>query len=76
MIMPTKIIHPVDSLISIASFILNILKKESLSLDELLERMNATYYKKISIEKLILCVDFLFIIEKVKDDNETITINF
>jgi hypothetical protein len=35
MIMPTKIIQPVDSLISISSFVLDILKKESMSLDDL-----------------------------------------
>ena len=79
MIMPTKIIQPVDSLISISSFVLDILKKESMSLDDLLDRLNEQYYKKyykkISIEKLILCIDFLYIINKIESENETITIN-
>lgn len=75
MIMPTKIIQPVDSLISISSIVLDVLKEKSIGLDDLLEEINDRYYKPISIEKLILCVDFLFIINKVKDDNETITIN-
>lgn len=73
--MPTKIIQPVDSLISISSFVLDILKKESMSLDDLLDRLNEQYYKKISIEKLILCIDFLYIINKIESENETITIN-
>ena len=30
---------------------------------------------KISIEKLILCIDFLYIINKIESENETITIN-
>lgn len=75
MIMPTKIIQPVDSLISISSFVLDVLKKESMSLDDLLDRLNEQYYKKISIEKLILCIDFLYIINKIESENETITIN-
>lgn len=75
MIMPTKIIQPVDSLISISSFVLDILKKESMFLDDLLDRLNEQYYKKISIEKLILCIDFLYIINKIESENETITIN-
>ena len=54
MIMPTKIIQPVDSLISISSFVLDILKKESMSLDDLLDRLNEQYYKKISIFHIIL----------------------
>ncbi|OCL93702.1 ABC-three component system middle component 6 [Aliarcobacter thereius] len=75
MIMPTKIIQPVDSLISISSVVLDILKNEAISLDDLLDRLNEKYYKKISIEKLILCIDFLYIINKVESNDETITIN-
>ncbi|MFW3371622.1 ABC-three component system middle component 6 [Aliarcobacter butzleri] len=75
MIMPTKIIQPVDSLISVSSFVLDILKSEAMSLDDLLDKLNERYYKKISIEKLILCIDFLYIINKIESENETITIN-
>lgn len=75
MIMPTKIIQPVDSLISISSFVINILKKESMTLDDLLSELNELYYKKVSLDTLILCIDFLFMIKKIKDDNEIITIN-
>ena len=75
MIMPTKIIKPVDSLISLSSTIIEILKENSMNIDDLLLEFNARYYKKITIEKLILCLDFLFIIDKIKDENETITIS-
>ena len=74
MIMPSKVIKPVDSLISIGSEIIQIIGKQSMSLDDLHEKINQTYYKKISIEKLILSLDFLFLINKVERDNATITI--
>lgn len=76
MILPTKTIEPVDSLISISASILEILETKALSLDDLLEEFNKKYYKKISIEKLILAISFLFITNKIKDNNEIITINF
>lgn len=75
MIMPTKVIKPVDSLISLSSTIIEILNENSMSLDDLLIEFNIRYYKKITIEKLILCLDFLFMIDKIKDENEIITIN-
>ncbi len=75
MIMPSKVIKPVDSLISISSAIIEILKENSMNLDDLLIEFNIRYYKKITIEKLILCLDFLFMIDKIKDENEIITIN-
>ena len=75
MIMPTKIIKPVDSLICISPYILDILKNNSMSMDDLLIRLNKTYYKNISIDTLILCIDFLFITGKIKDNNETTTFN-
>lgn len=75
MIMPTKVIKPVDSLISLSSTIIEILKENSMNIDDLLIEFNARYYKKITIEKLILCLNFLFIIDKIKDENDTITIS-
>lgn len=75
MIIPTKTIQPVDSLISISAIIIEILKEEDMSLDDLLEVFNKRYYKKIAIEKLILAVDFLYITDKIMDNNEIIKIN-
>lgn len=72
MIMPTKIIKPVDSLLSISATVLVILNNKRLTVDDLLEEVNRTYYKKISIDKLLLCVNFLYLIDKVEADNETI----
>lgn len=76
MIMPSKVTKPVDSLVSIGSAVLNIIGKDSMSLDDLYEKLNQEYYKHIPIERLILSLDFLFLINKVERDNEIITIKF
>ena len=75
MILPTKVIKPVDSLISVSAIVIEILNENSMNIDDLLSEFNTRYYKKITIEKLIFCLDFLFMIDKIKDENETITIN-
>ena len=75
MIIPSKTIKPVDSLISISAIIIEILKESNMSLDDLLDVFNKRYYKKIAIEKLILAVDFLYITDKIMDNNEIIKIN-
>jgi hypothetical protein len=75
MILPTKTIQPVDSLISISATILEILKTKNMSIEDLFEEFNAKYYKKISIEKLTLAINFLFITNTIKDNDEIITIN-
>lgn len=75
MILPTKTLEPVDSLISISAFIIEILKSKSMNIDNLLEKFNKKYYKEISIEKIILAIDFLYITDSIKCNNEIITIN-
>lgn len=75
MILPTKTIQPVDSLLSISAFIIEILKERDLTLDDLFDELNKRYYKKITIEKLILSLDFLYITNKVMDKNAIIKIN-
>lgn len=75
MIIPNKIIQPVDSLISISAIIIEILKEANMSLDDLLEVFNKRYYKKIAIEKLILAIDFLYMTDKIMENNEIIKIN-
>ncbi len=75
MILPTKTIQPVDSLISVSATILEILKAENMPIDDLFQEINEKYYKKISIEKLILAINFLFITNNIKDNDEIITIN-
>lgn len=76
MIMPTKIVKPVDSLLNISSEILKFLKEESLNVDNLREKVNQSYYKMISIEKILLCLDFLYIIDKIEENNAIITAKF
>ena len=75
MILPTKTIQPVDSLLSISSLIIEILKEKEMTLDDLFDEFNKKYYKKITIEKLILSIDFLYITNKVMDNNAIIKIN-
>jgi hypothetical protein len=75
MILPTKTIQPVDSLLSISALIIEILKEKEMTLDDLFDEFNKRYYKKITIEKLILSVDFLYITNKVMDNNAIIKIN-
>ena len=75
MLMPTKIIKPVDSIFSISAFVLKALEVNDMSMDELIEEVNNTYYKKISLDKLVLSLNFLYLINKVELKNEIITIN-
>lgn len=75
MILPTKTIQPVDSLLSISALIIELLKEKEMTLDDLFDEFNKRYYKKIKIEKLILSVDFLYITNKVMDNNAIIKIN-
>jgi len=76
MLMPTKIIKPVDSLFSISAYVVKVLHGENLTIDKLHDEVNKVYYKKISLEKIILSLNFLYITDKVRIENETITINF
>ena len=76
MIMPTKIIKPVDCLFSISSAVLKIIKNKKLSVDDLLDEVNQIYYKKITVDKLLLCLDFLYLIDKIEEDNEIIKLKF
>ena len=75
MLMPTKIIKPVDSLFSISAYVLKMLHEKKSTIDELHDGINKVYYKKISLEKIILSLNFLYITDKVRIENETITIN-
>lgn len=76
MIMPNKIVKPVDCLLSISAVVLKIIQHESISVDDLLEEVNKLYFKKITIDKLLLCLNFLYLIDKIEEDNETIKFKF
>ena len=73
--MPTKIVKPADSVISISAYILKILKNGSINTDDLIKKLNEIYYKEISIEKMLLCLDFLFIIGKIRSYDHFIELN-
>lgn len=73
--MPTKIIKPVDSIFSISAFVIKALETNDMDIDELIEKVNETYYKEISLDKLILSLNFLYLINKIELKNEIITIN-
>jgi hypothetical protein len=73
MILPTKIVKPVDSLYCISAYVIEQLKiYGNMDFDDLLDRLNTVYPKKITIEKMQQCLDFLFIIGKLELENETI----
>ncbi len=74
MLIPTKIIKPVDSLFGISAFILKALDIREMDIDELLDEVNNIYYKRINLEKLILCLNFLYIINKIELDNGIVKI--
>jgi len=74
MILPTKTIKPVDSLFCISSYIIEEAKEERLTVDEIHEKINQSYPKTISIETVLLCLNYLFIIGKLERINETVKI--
>ena len=75
MLMPTKIIKPVDSIFSISAYVIKALETNDMNIDELFQKVNKTNYKQISLDRLILSLNFLYIINKIELKNEIITIN-
>lgn len=73
--MPTKIIKPVDSIFSISAYVIKTLEINDMSMDELFQEVNEIYYKEISLDKLVLSLNFLYLINKIELKNEIITIN-
>jgi hypothetical protein len=47
------------------------MKEEEVEFNDLLDLVNKSYPKHVTIEKLQQCLDFLFIIGKVELQNET-----
>ena len=72
MIVPSKTIKPIDSLYCMSAYVVDIINNNnSIDFDDLLDLVNNSYPKSISIEKLQQCLDFLFIIGKLEFRNET-----
>lgn len=74
MIMPTKIIKPIDSLIVISSFLLKLLMENEYNSDELYYELNKIYLKKVEFEKYLLTLNFLNTVDKVVIENDIIRI--
>lgn len=72
MILPNKSIKPVDSLFCISSFVIELLIKDELSVDSVHSELQKIYPKSVSVETVISCINFLYIIGKVEMENETI----
>ncbi|EHU5127063.1 hypothetical protein RAX57_003069 [Vibrio parahaemolyticus] len=73
MILPTKVLKPVDSLYCISAYVVEILQgTDGVDFDALLDELNHVYPIEISIEKLQYCLDFLFILGKLELENETL----
>lgn len=71
MIVPSKTVKPVDSIFCISAYIVQVLKNEDVDFDDLLDLVNQSYPKPVTIEKLQLCLDFLYIIGKLELTDET-----
>lgn len=74
MILPSKIVKPAESLIYISSRILEVLYQSEMSVDEILEKINEDTKRKVTLKKVILGLNFLFIIDKIERKNEIIRI--
>lgn len=73
--MPTKIIQPCNSVFVISSHLLKIIYESPKDLDSLIEHFNKNYYKKIETERILLALDFLFMLNKIRIEDEIIRIN-
>ena len=71
MLMPTKVLKPENSIIYVSGFILNLISNREYIFDDLLADLNKVYSKNISLNKLLLSLNFLYLIGKVEIDDET-----
>lgn len=74
MLMPSKITKTEDSIMYISSLIIKALIERELSFEDIHLRINNESPKKISIQKAMLGLNFLYTIGKVELTNETIKI--
>ncbi|MFK5976440.1 MAG: hypothetical protein QM493_08030 [Sulfurovum sp.] len=65
--MGNKIVKIEDSFVVMGGYILSIVQKESISVDNLFLKFNKLYPKKeISFDSFLYAIDFLFMINKIK----------
>ncbi|MFT7432556.1 MAG: hypothetical protein ACI9TY_000168 [Alphaproteobacteria bacterium] len=74
MILPNKSVRPIDSLFYISSNVLKIMGTQDISVDKLHDQLNKNHPKPISIETILLCLNYLFIIGKLEGTDEAIRI--
>lgn len=73
MILPTKVVKPIDSLYCISAYVIELLSsRNGVIFDDLLDEINLTYPKVVTLETLQQCLDFLFILGKVELEDEII----
>ncbi|HHB52541.1 MAG TPA: hypothetical protein ENK75_05810 [Saprospiraceae bacterium] len=64
--MGDKIVKVEDAFITIGGYILSILQKESMPIDNLYKKFLEKYPKKISFEHFSYAINFLFMIKKIQ----------
>ena len=74
MLMPSKIVKPVDSIFCISAYVISILSNKAMTIDSLHKKINEEYLQVITIDRLLLCLNFLYIIDAIRIDDEVITI--
>ena len=74
MIVPTKVVKPNDSLGYIASEVIKQHGKGPLSVDDIWILVNKNSKISISMKKVILSINFLYMIDKIERENEVISI--
>lgn len=73
MILPSKNIKPVDSIICTGAYVMDIIISAGrLNFDELLSRLNNSYPKKLNSEHLALTINFLYVLGRVDIKNDEI----
>lgn len=72
MIMPSKLVHPSDSLLFISKFVLEVVQEGALSFEELYTSVSQKYPKNLSLDKFILSINFLYITGRIEQSNEII----
>jgi hypothetical protein len=71
--MPSKNIKPVDSIICSGAYVMDIVVNAGcLTFDELLNKLNITYPKKLNSEHLALTVNFLYMLGRIDIKNDEI----
>ena len=75
MVMPNKVVKPIDSLVAVGGFIKEILHNENpIDVNSLFYKLNNQYPVNITVEKYILTLDFLFVIGIIFFEDEVIVL--